>query len=236
MVSVDGRRLQAKIPAGVNDGAQDPAARSGQGSRRRARRRRGHHRPGQARSTLRATRRRPRHRAAADPGRGPARAPRSRSRLPTGSVKLRVRPNTQNGQEIRIPGRGLPKRGGPARATCGHARGSSCRPWTTRRARSWPRCSASIPQADPRRTGRCSDAHRAIHPAGDRGDHRRAAAGRGRGALPSSRRCTCSRPGRPAGRRRPGRHRADRARIRPPSPRGSATSWRSCPRSAAAPS
>jgi len=31
---------------------------------------------------------------------------------PTGSVKLRIRPNTQNGQEIHIPGRGLPKRGG----------------------------------------------------------------------------------------------------------------------------
>lgn len=31
--------------------------------------------------------------------------------VPTGSVKLRVRPNTQNGQEIRVPGRGLPKRG-----------------------------------------------------------------------------------------------------------------------------
>ena len=31
---------------------------------------------------------------------------------PTGSVNLRIRPNTQNGQEIRIAGRGLPKRGG----------------------------------------------------------------------------------------------------------------------------
>jgi len=31
---------------------------------------------------------------------------------PTGSVKLRIRPNTQNGQEIRLKGRGLPKRGG----------------------------------------------------------------------------------------------------------------------------
>lgn len=31
---------------------------------------------------------------------------------PTGSVKLRVRPNTQNGQEIHVAGRGLPKRGG----------------------------------------------------------------------------------------------------------------------------
>jgi DnaJ-class molecular chaperone len=30
---------------------------------------------------------------------------------PTGSVKLRIRPNTQNGQEIRLKGRGLPKRG-----------------------------------------------------------------------------------------------------------------------------
>lgn len=30
---------------------------------------------------------------------------------PTGSVKLRIRPNTQNGQEIRLTGRGLPKRG-----------------------------------------------------------------------------------------------------------------------------
>jgi len=30
-----------------------------------------------------------------------------------GKVKLRIRPNTQNGQVIRIPGRGLPKRGHP---------------------------------------------------------------------------------------------------------------------------
>jgi DnaJ-class molecular chaperone len=32
---------------------------------------------------------------------------------PTGSVKLRIRPNTQNGQEIRVANRGLPKRGKP---------------------------------------------------------------------------------------------------------------------------
>ncbi|HEX9609296.1 MAG TPA: J domain-containing protein [Candidatus Limnocylindria bacterium] len=31
---------------------------------------------------------------------------------PTGSVKLRIRPNTQNAQEIHIAGRGLPKRSG----------------------------------------------------------------------------------------------------------------------------
>jgi len=30
---------------------------------------------------------------------------------PSGSLKLRIRPNTQNGQEIRLTGRGLPKRG-----------------------------------------------------------------------------------------------------------------------------
>jgi curved DNA-binding protein len=33
---------------------------------------------------------------------------------PTGSVKLRIRPNTQNGQVITIRGRGLPKRGKPS--------------------------------------------------------------------------------------------------------------------------
>jgi curved DNA-binding protein len=32
-------------------------------------------------------------------------------RTPTGTVKLRVRPNTQNDQEIRLKGRGLPRRG-----------------------------------------------------------------------------------------------------------------------------
>jgi curved DNA-binding protein len=31
---------------------------------------------------------------------------------PTGNVKLRIRPNTQNGQEIHVAGRGLPKRSG----------------------------------------------------------------------------------------------------------------------------
>ena len=30
---------------------------------------------------------------------------------PTGSVKLRIRPNTQNGQVITVKGRGMPKRG-----------------------------------------------------------------------------------------------------------------------------
>ena len=34
---------------------------------------------------------------------------------PTGTVKLRIRPNTQNGQEIRARGRGLPRRNGGAK-------------------------------------------------------------------------------------------------------------------------
>lgn len=33
-------------------------------------------------------------------------------RTPTGSVKLRIRPNTQNGQQIHVPGRGMPKKNG----------------------------------------------------------------------------------------------------------------------------
>ncbi len=36
-------------------------------------------------------------------------------RTPTGSVKLRIRPNTQNGQEIRVPSRGLPSPGASGR-------------------------------------------------------------------------------------------------------------------------
>jgi curved DNA-binding protein len=111
MVSVDGRRLQARIPAGVSDGAKirlrgavkDPAG-------------------GPAGDVVITVR------VKSDPRferRGAdlitdlpltlaeallgAEVPVT---LPSGSVKLRVRPNTGNAQEIRIPGRGLPKRGG----------------------------------------------------------------------------------------------------------------------------
>ena len=42
---------------------------------------------------------------------------------PTGTVKLRVRPNTQNGQEIRVAGKGLPKRGRGATGTAATAPG-----------------------------------------------------------------------------------------------------------------
>ncbi|HLE59116.1 MAG TPA: J domain-containing protein [Candidatus Limnocylindria bacterium] len=40
---------------------------------------------------------------------------------PTGSVKLRVRPGTHNGQEIHLAGRGLPRRAGPATKAGGTA-------------------------------------------------------------------------------------------------------------------
>ena len=111
MVSVDGRRLQARIPAGVSDGAKI--------------RLRGALKPpdgGPAGDVVITVRVKPDRRferrgadlitalpltlAEAMLG-AEVRVP-----TPTGSVKLRVRPNTQSGQEIRVPGRGLPKRGG----------------------------------------------------------------------------------------------------------------------------
>jgi curved DNA-binding protein len=104
MVNVNGRRLHVKIPPGVADGSKVKLSGAVDG--------------GDLVITIRAK---------PDP-----RFERSGSDLrtelpltlaeallgaevpvptPTGTVKLRVRPNTQNGQEIRLKGRGLPKRG-----------------------------------------------------------------------------------------------------------------------------
>ena len=104
MVNVNGRRLHVKIPPGVTDGSKVKLSGAVDG--------------GDLVITIRAK---------ADP-----RFERSGADLrtelpltlaeallgaevpvptPTGTVKLRVRPNTQNGQEIRLKGRGLPKRG-----------------------------------------------------------------------------------------------------------------------------
>lgn len=109
MVNVEGRRLQVTIPAGVSDGAKirlrGGGARAGAIS------------AGDLLITVRVLPdpRFERHGAdlvtalpltLAEAMLG-AEVP---VPTPTGSVKLRVRPNTQNGQEIRIPGRGLPKR------------------------------------------------------------------------------------------------------------------------------
>lgn len=111
MVSADGRRLQARIPAGVNDGAKIRL--------RGALKDPGGGPAGDVVITVRVK---------ADPRferRGAdltTELPLTLSeallgaevpvQVPTGTVKLRVRPNTQNGQEIRLPNRGLPKRGG----------------------------------------------------------------------------------------------------------------------------
>jgi curved DNA-binding protein len=108
MVSVDGRRLQVTIPAGVSDGAKIRLRGAGA-------------RSGGAAGDLVIT-----VRVVPDPRferHGADVVTRLQLTLaeallgaevpvptPTGSVKLRVRPNTQNGQEIRIAGRGLPKR------------------------------------------------------------------------------------------------------------------------------
>ena len=79
---------------------------------------------------------------------------------PTGSVKLRVRPNTQNGQEIRIPGRGLPKRGRGHLAEIAPARGDLVvrarvvLPTLDEEARTQvAKVLGKHPQADPRKVG-----------------------------------------------------------------------------------
>jgi curved DNA-binding protein len=157
MVSVDGRRLQVAIPAGVADGAKirlRGALKGVAGG-------------GDVVITVRVQpdTRFERHGAdlvtnlpltLAEALLG-AEVPVA---TPVGSVKLRVRPNTQNGQEIRIPGRGLPKRGR------GHTEGAPARgdlvvrvrvllPTLDEEARTEL---ASVlgkhPQADPRREGK----------------------------------------------------------------------------------
>ena len=105
MVNVNGRRLHVKIPAGVTDGSKVKLTGAVDG--------------GDLVITVRVKPDPRFERAGAD----------LRTELPLtlaeamlgaevpvptpagGTVKLRVRPNTQNGQEIRLKGRGLPKRG-----------------------------------------------------------------------------------------------------------------------------
>ena len=111
MVDVDGRRLEVKIPAGVADGAKiklrGGGLRANGGS------------AGDLVITVRIT---PDPRFARDGADLHTDVPLTLAeallgaevpvRTPTGSVKLRIRPNTQNGQQIHIPGRGMPKRAG----------------------------------------------------------------------------------------------------------------------------
>ena len=111
MVSVDGRRLQARIPAGVSDGARirlRGAVKDPNG--------------GPAGDVVISVRVKPDPRFERRGADLVTELPLTLAeallgaevpvQLPAGSVKLRVRPNTQDGQEIRIAGRGLPKRGG----------------------------------------------------------------------------------------------------------------------------
>jgi curved DNA-binding protein len=111
MVDVDGRRLQVKIPAGVADGARIRLRGGGlRGSEQ-----------GQHGDLVINVRVKPDPRFERRGADLHTELPLSlaeallgaevRVPTPTGNVKLRVRPNTQNGQEIHLAGRGLPKRG-----------------------------------------------------------------------------------------------------------------------------
>jgi curved DNA-binding protein len=160
MVGVDGRRLQVAIPAGVSDGAKIRL----RGAVARAA-------GAQAGDVVITVRVLPdprfeRHGAdlitelpltLAEALLG-AEVPVA---TPTGSVKLRVRPNTQNGQEIHIPGRGLPKRGHGHPAEGAPARGDLVvrarvvLPTLDEEARTeLAKVLGTHPQADPRREGK----------------------------------------------------------------------------------
>ena len=111
MVDVDGRRLEVKIPPGVADGAKIKLR--GGGLRANG---------GSAGDLLITVRIAPDPRFERRGADLHTELPitlaeallggEARVATPTGSVKLRIRPNTQNGQLIHIPGRGMPKRGG----------------------------------------------------------------------------------------------------------------------------
>jgi len=101
-VALDGRRLQVKIPPGVSDGARIRLRDQG------------------VTLTVRVKPDPRFTREGADlktelPLSLPEALLGAEVPVPTlnGRVKLRIRPNTQNGQVIRVPGRGLPKRGHP---------------------------------------------------------------------------------------------------------------------------
>lgn len=112
MVDVDGRRLQVKIPAGVADGARIRLR--GGGLRASGGR-------GQAGDLVINVRVKPDERFERRGADLVTELPLTlaeallgaevRVPTPTGNVKLRIRPNTQNEQEIRLTGRGLPRRG-----------------------------------------------------------------------------------------------------------------------------
>ena len=104
LVNVNGRRLHVKIPAGVGDGSKVKLSGAADGrdvviNVKVAPDRRFERSGADLRTELPLT---------LEEAILGAEVP---VPTPTGSVKLRIRPNTQNGQEIRLKGRGLPKRG-----------------------------------------------------------------------------------------------------------------------------
>ena len=101
-VAVDGRRLQVKIPPGVTDGAKIRLRDQGVTLTVRVK--------PDPRFTRQGA-----NLATELPLSLPEALLGAEVPVPTlnGKVKLRIRPNTQNGQVIRIPGRGLPNRGHP---------------------------------------------------------------------------------------------------------------------------
>jgi curved DNA-binding protein len=101
-VAVDGRRLQVKIPPGVSDGARIRLRDQGVSLTVRVK--------PDPRFTRHGA-----NLATELPLSLPEALLGAEVPVPTlnGKVKLRIRPNTQNGQVIKIPGRGLPKRGHP---------------------------------------------------------------------------------------------------------------------------
>ncbi len=108
MVNVNGKRLQVKIPAGVSDGSKVRLSGAVDGG-----------------DLVINVRVKPDPRFTRDGSDLRTELPLTLSEAllgaevpvstPGGSVKLRIRPNTQNGQEIRIRNRGLPKRGASGR-------------------------------------------------------------------------------------------------------------------------
>ena len=113
-ISIDGRRLEARIPPGVRDGARIrlrgavPSENGGPA--------------GDLLITVRV-RNDPRFTIEGSDLVTSVDVPLATAVLggevsvptPTGSLKLRIRPNTQNGQEIRVAGRGVPRGSGDAR-------------------------------------------------------------------------------------------------------------------------
>lgn len=108
MVNVNGRRLHVKIPAGVRDGSKVKLSGAVDGG-----------------DLVIDVRVKPDPRFERDGNDLRVELPLTLAEAmlgaevpvptPTGSVKLHIRPNTQNGQEITLKGRGLPKRGSKER-------------------------------------------------------------------------------------------------------------------------